>query len=211
LHLIDQLDRQILTVINKAASIVRSVTITEIEHGVLSPSVTTLDIKRNLPYNVSFNIIEGRLKALENDGYIYYELNRWWLTPKGRAILGSTGSKPSVTSSPKPIRTMLDETFSRFESRIQLSKPQFSDDDVWDKQIQAEALLYELERSFKAGIISEEELKEFTERINKNKDTLKTNEFTINKRRSYLQREIEDLEGRLVKKRIEIEELDKDI
>jgi len=168
--MVDQLDLQILEVINNAPSIVRSVTEKEIESGVLFPSVTTMDIKRNLPYNVDVNIIEGRLKALENDGYIYYEMNRWWLTRKGRDILGKSVSKtsPLPTSPSRPMRQILEETFSRFESDMQepLRARSYLEniDQFRKKRVQAEALLSELKRSHEMGLISESEFKGLMEK-----------------------------------------------
>lgn len=214
--MVDRLDLQILEVIDNAPSIVRSVTEKEIESGVLFPSVTTMDIKRNLPYNVDVKIIEGRLKALEDDGYIYYEMNRWWLTRKGREILGKTDSEtsPLPTSPSKPMRQILEETFSRFESDIRepLRVGNYLEniDQVRKKRIQAEALLSELRRSYEMGLISESEFKGLMENIGQ-----RLREFDIQlatyvqNRRNELLREIEELEAELTKKREELENLNK--
>jgi hypothetical protein len=115
--MLDNLDRGILEVIDNAPSILRSVSKREIEAGVLFPSLTTVDIKRNLPNEIDLNVIEGRLNALKNEGYIYFESNRWWLTQRGKGVLGR--DSPSVsyrTSISKPMRKVLEETFSSFES-----------------------------------------------------------------------------------------------
>jgi len=77
--MLDKLDVRILEIINSASSIVRSISEKEIEFGVLFPSVTTLDIKRNLPTQIELNVIKGRLNALKDEGYIYFDSERWWL------------------------------------------------------------------------------------------------------------------------------------
>ena len=116
--MLDKLDRKILEIIDNSPSIVRSISKREIEDGVLFPSMRTLDIKRNLPHEIDLNIIEGRLNALKDEGYIYFESNLWWLTQRGKRILGRTGPVVSyqARSQSKPIRKVLKETFFRFES-----------------------------------------------------------------------------------------------
>ena len=211
--MVDQLDLQILEIIEKAPSIVRSVTESEIERGVLSPSVTTMDIKRNLPYNVNTNIIEGRLKALEDEGYIYYETSRWWLTSKGRKILGRTVSQSSpMSTASKSMRTILEETFAKFESELLDSKKakDTSEDieEVRKRRAQAETLLSELKRSYNLGLISDEEFKHLSERVDQRLSELKLQtEAYIQKRRNDLLKEIEDLESKLAKKKIDLEKL----
>ena len=155
--MLDKLDRRILEIIDNAPSIVISISKREIEVGVLFPSVTTVDIKRNLPHEIDLNIIEGRLSALKDEGYIYFQSNRWWLTQRGKGVLGKTGPSISyqTTSLSKPMRDVLEETFSRFES-------------PGEEPLQPRGLL---------------------------------------DRRGELLREIEELEGRLVRKRLELEEL----
>jgi hypothetical protein len=112
-EMLDLLDKQILETINSSPSLVRSITEEEVRRGVLLPSVTTLDIKRNLPRNVDIKIVEGRLRVLENEGYIYYEKGRWWLTTKGRDALGISSKQPSSGS----MRRVLEETFAKYESQ----------------------------------------------------------------------------------------------
>lgn len=116
--MLDKLDIRILEIINNASSIVRSISEKEIEVGVLFPSVTTLDIKRNLPTQIELNVIKGRLNALKDEGHIYFHSGRWWLTEKGKEILGKTDSNTSfqTTSLSKPMGKILEETFSRFET-----------------------------------------------------------------------------------------------
>jgi hypothetical protein len=115
--MLDKLDVRILEIINNASSIVRSISEKEIEVGVLFPSVTTLDIKRNLPTQIELNVIKGRLNALKDEGYIYFDSERWWLTEKGKEGIGKADSNTSfqTTSLSKPMGKILEETFSRFE------------------------------------------------------------------------------------------------
>jgi hypothetical protein len=117
--MLDKLDVRILEIINNASSIVRSISEKEIEVGVLFPSVTTLDIKRNLPTQIELNVIKGRLNSLKDEGYIYFDSERWWLTEKGKEIIGKSDSNTSfqTTSLSKPMGKILEETFSRFETQ----------------------------------------------------------------------------------------------
>ncbi len=112
---VDRLDRQILETIAKAPSLVRTVTRQEIEAGVLFPSATALDIKRNLPAEVSIKLVESRLDYLEKDRYLFYNDGRWWLTRKGRIEIGEKGEQPMSNSMQKPVRAILEETFVRHE------------------------------------------------------------------------------------------------
>jgi len=112
-EMLDLLDKQILETINSSPSLVRSITEEEVRRGVLLPSVTTIDIKRNLARNVDIKIVEGRLRVLENEGHIYYEKGRWWLTTKGRDALGISPKQPSSGN----MRVVLEETFAKYESQ----------------------------------------------------------------------------------------------
>jgi PHD/YefM family antitoxin component YafN of YafNO toxin-antitoxin module len=213
--MIDSLDRQILEVIEKAPSIVRSVTEREIERGVLFPSVSTMDIKRNLSYDVSIEIIEGRLNSLEREGYIYFEQKRWWLTHKGRIVLGRSDEKTVLpTPSSRSMRKILEETFSRFEASNRDSltprrhPPDFAE--LVDERSKVEALLSELKQGVAAGLISKDEYAQMAERITtKLKDLDVQIETHVRSRRSSLLREITDLEEALAKKKAELDRLNR--
>ncbi len=213
--MIDSLDRQILEVIEKAPSIVRSITEREIERGVLFPSVSTMDIKRNLSYDVSIEIIEGRLNSLESEGYIYFEQKRWWLTHKGRIVLGRSDEKTVLpTSSSTPMRKILEETFSRFESsnRESMTPSQHPPDfaELVDERSKVEALLSELKQGVAAGLISKDEYAQMAERITTRlKDLDLQIETYARSRRSSLLREITDLEEALAKKKAELDRLNR--
>jgi PHD/YefM family antitoxin component YafN of YafNO toxin-antitoxin module len=215
IYMIDSLDRQILEVIEKAPSIVRSITEREIERGVLFPSVSTMDIKRNLSYDVSIEVIEGRLNSLESEGYIYFEQKRWWLTHKGRIVLGRSDEKTALpTPSSRSMRKILEETFSRFEvsNRDSLTlrrhPPDFAE--LVDERSKVEALLSELKQGVAAGLISKDEYAQMAERITtKLKDLDVQIETHVSSRRSSLLREITDLEEALAKKKAELDRLNR--
>ncbi|MCW4038362.1 MAG: hypothetical protein NWF13_06455 [Candidatus Bathyarchaeota archaeon] len=213
--MIDSLDRQILEVIEKAPSIVRSITEREIERGVLFPSVSTMDIKRNLSYDVSIEIIEGRLNSLEREGYIYFEQKRWWLTHKGRIVIGRSDEKTVLpTQSSRSMRKILEETFSRFEvsNKDSLTSRRHPPDfaELVDERSKVEALLSELKQGVAAGLISKDEYAQMAERITtKLKDLDIQIETHVRSRRSSLLREITDLEEALAKKKAELDRLNR--
>jgi len=211
--MIDRLDREILEIIENAPSMVRSITEREIESGVLFPSATTMDIKRNLPRDVGVDVIEGRLKALESEGYIYFEGSRWWLTNKGRAILGRSGEKAVLPIPPsKPMRKILEETFSKFEPPArespEPSKLPHDFNELLTKRNRAENLLSELKQGHEAGLITEDNYSKMTEDLKlKMKDLDFQIESFVRNRRDKLLREITELEEALAKKRAELENL----
>lgn len=204
--MLDSLDRQILETINKAPFIVRSVTEGEIRSGVLLPSVTTIDIKRNLPRNIDIRIIEGRLRALEDSGYIYYEENRWWLTTEGKKAIIAVVTKPADSDS---TRQMLEETFSRFEIEQQKPEKEVSDIERFEREIgEAKDELLRItqvrERSETLEPRHEETIASVTERL-----SLLDREFQtyVSKRKEGLLKEIEELESKLARKKKELEDL----
>lgn len=213
--MIDSLDRQILEVIEKAPSIVRSITEREIERGVLFPSVSTMDIKRNLSLDVSIEVIEGRLNSLEREGYIYFEQKRWWLTHKGRIVLGRSDEKTVLpTPSSRSMRKILEETFSRFEVSnrdaltLRRHPPDFAE--LVDERSKVEALLSELKQGVAAGLISKDEYAQMAERITAKLKGLDVQiETHVRSRRSSLLREITDLEEALAKKKAELDRLNR--
>lgn len=205
--MLDSLDRQILETINKAPLIVRSVTEREIRGGVLLPSVTTVDIKRNLPRDVDVRIIEGRLRALEGSGYIYYEEDRWWLTTEGKKAIGIVVAKPADSDS---TRRMLDETFSRFE--VEEQKPgreEVTGVDQLEREIgEAKDELLRATRVQGRGEALEPRYEEMmvsiTERLNLLDRKLQD---YISKRKEELLKEVEELELELARKRRELDHL----
>ncbi len=163
--MIDRLDKQILEIIVNAPSLVRSITQQELQAGVLYPSVTTMDIKRNLPSDYTTEIIEGRLRTLESEGYIYFESDRWWITTRGRSALGGTLPAEPPQSSPKPMRDILEETFSKFDfansrSPHGLSQRQYSS----NRQL-AEDLILLLQKGYEQGLVSQDDLVNIVEKL----------------------------------------------
>lgn len=125
--MVDRLDRQILETIANARSLIRTVTRREIEAGVLFPSATAMDIKRNIPGDVSLNLVENRLNSLERDGYIFFNEGRWWLTGRGRKEIGRAEDiEPEPDTVQRPVRTLLEEAFTRH----QLQEPKADINDV---------------------------------------------------------------------------------
>ncbi|MEM2112044.1 MAG: hypothetical protein QXX08_09245 [Candidatus Bathyarchaeia archaeon] len=111
--MLDRLEREILQIIGNATSLVRTVTRKEIETGVLFPSVTAVDIKRNLPSSVQLSVIESRLQLLERGGYIFSEGGRWWLTKKGQQEVGFQGEHQIfVEKERKPVVSQIEELFA---------------------------------------------------------------------------------------------------
>ena len=162
--MIDRLDKQILEIIVNAPSLVRSITQQELQAGVLYPSVTTMDIKRNLPSDYTTEIIEGRLRTLESEGYIYFESDRWWITTRGRSALGGTLPAEPPRSSPKPMRDILEETFSKFDFENPRSPHGLSERQYSSRQL-AEDLILLLQKGFEHDLISQDDLVNLVEKL----------------------------------------------
>ena len=162
--MIDRLDKQILEIIVNAPSLVRSITQQELQAGVLYPSVTTMDIKRNLPPDYTIEIIEGRLRTLESEGYIYFESDRWWITTRGRSALGGTLPSEPPRSSPKPMRDILEETFSKFDFANPRSPHTLSQRQYSNRQL-AEDLILLLQKGYEQGLISQDDLVNIVEKL----------------------------------------------
>ncbi len=163
--MIDRLDKQILEIIINAPSLVRSVTQQELQAGVLYPSVTTMDIKRNLSSDYTIDIIEGRLRALESEGYIYYDSDRWWITTRGRSALGSALPATPHQPSPKPMREILAETFSKFDFSNQNAVNEVSRSQAGSTRQLAEDLILLLQKGYEKGLVSQNDLVNLVEKL----------------------------------------------
>jgi chromosome segregation ATPase len=204
--MLDLLDKQILETINSSPSLVRSITEEEVRRGVLLPSVTTIDIKRNLPRSVDIKIVEGRLRVLENEGHIYYENGRWWLTTKGRDALGISPTQPSSGS----MRRVLDETFAKYEDREEHSQVISSELNQLVQEINhARNELLESTRLQERDETAKPEYDASITNITKqlNQIDRKLRELT-SKRKEILQKEIDRLESDLTMKRKELNDLE---
>jgi hypothetical protein len=170
--MIDRLDKQILEIIINAPSLVRSVTQQELKAGVLYPSVTTMDIKRNLPSDYTVDIIEGRLRALESEGYIYFESDRWWITTRGRSALGSTLPAAPHQPSPKPMRDILEETFSKFDFSNQSSSNELPQGQPGSTRQLAESIILLLQKGYEQGLVSQDDLVSLVEKLTEKLENL---------------------------------------
>ncbi len=120
--MVDRLERQILEIIGDASSLVRTVTRREIESGVLFPSVTAIDIRRNLPSTIQLSVIESRLQLLEKDGYIYSDGGRWWLTKKGQSEVGQSRALQPSDKQDRPISSLIEESFAEHGGSVEPSE-----------------------------------------------------------------------------------------
>ncbi len=149
--MVDRLEREILEIIAKASSLVRTVTRKEIETGVLFPSVTAMDIRRNLPSTVQLSVIESRLQLLEKEGYIFNEGGRWWLTRKGQQEVGFQSEKQSIEEKlNRPITSQIEESFAEHGGSFEHAEYRPVDRSV-------ESLLEKLEELYADAHLTKEE------------------------------------------------------
>jgi len=192
--MVDRLDRQILETIADSPSLVRTVTRREIEAGVLFPSATALDIKRNMPGNVPLNLVESRLNFLERDGYIFFNEGRWWLTRKGRKEIGrEVEVEPEPDIVQRPVRSLLEETFTKHQT--QELTGDISGTIARLDQVYKDSKLGEEERN--------EKVKEILSLLRQGRDT---REY-LESRSELLNIEVKQLEEELARKKAELERI----
>jgi hypothetical protein len=200
--MVDRLEHQILEIIGNASSLVRTVTRREIESGVLYPSVTAMDIRRNLPSTIQLSVVESRLQLLEKDGFIFNDGGRWWLTRKGQQEVGRpTDQQPFAEKRDKPVSSQIEESFAEHGGpTIQAeneSKPSETDN-----------LLVELEDLYINPQLTKEErtqnARKLIRRLLGDEESLK--EY-LESRSLELTSEIEKLEDELTKKRNELQRI----
>lgn len=185
--MVDRLDQQILETIANAPSLVRTVTRREIEAGVLFPSATAFDIRRNLSENIPLNLVESRLNSLDGDGYIFFNEGRWWLTKRGRTEVGRERVEPE-SSIHKPVRALLQETFVKHQQQ----EPKTDVDDTLSR-------LSEIYSNPK--INGEERSKKVKEILSLLHPDLETREY-LESRANSLDTEVKQLESELTKKKL---------
>lgn len=190
--MVDRLDRQILETIANSPSLVRTVTRREIETGVLFPSVTALDIKRNLPGQVTLNLVESRLGSLERDGYIFFDEGRWWLSHKGRKELGVGDEEGDTNMGQRPVRAVLEETFTRHQKAQNQEEP-FS---------VAEGILHDLYTDPKLG--EEARIEKVRQVLDSLPQGRETQDYLASRMES-LRSEVRCLEDELARKNAELE------
>jgi hypothetical protein len=190
--MVDRLDRQILETIANAPSLVRTVTRREIEAGVLFPSATAMDIKRNLPGDVPLNLVENRLNSLERDGYIFFNEGRWWLTRRGRKEIGREEEAEPDTIQ-RPVRTLLEEAFTKHQPQ----EPRGGMSDAMAR----------LDEAYRDSRLSEEERREKVREI---LNIVRLDEETrkyLESRVESMNAEIKQLESELARKKAELERI----
>ena len=190
--MVDRLDRQILETIANAPSLIRTVTRREIEAGVLFPSATAMDIKRNLPGDVPLILIENRLNSLERDGYIFFNEGRWWLTGRGRKEIGR-GEEVEPDTVQRPVRTLLEEAFTKHQ--LQEPKGDLNDAMAHLDEVYRDPKLGEEERR--------EKVKEILSLLRQNREIKEYFES----RGESLNAEIKELESELARKKGELERI----
>ena len=197
--MVDRLERQILEIIGNAASLVRTVTRTEIESGVLFPSVTAMDIRRNLPTTVQLSVVESRLQLLEKEGFIFSDGGRWWLTRKGQLEIGRlSDQQPYAQKQDKPVSSQIEESFAEHGGAVQTAENESRPSSI-------DSLLVKLEELYANPQSTKEErtqtARSMIRRFLGDQDSLKT---YLESRSLELTSEIEKLEHELSKKKNEL-------
>jgi hypothetical protein len=197
--MVDRLERQILEIIGNAASLVRTVTRTEIESGVLFPSVTAMDIRRNLPTTVQLSVVESRLQLLEKEGFIFSDGGRWWLTRKGQLEIGRlSDQQPYAQKQDKPVSSQIEESFAEHGGAVQLAENESRPSSI-------DSLLVKLEELYANPQSTKEErtqtARSMIRRFLGDEDSLKK---YLESRSLELTSEIEKLEHELSKKKNEL-------
>jgi len=82
--LVDLLDKDILEVIDRYASPEK---VEGFERGPALAPISVTELKQRLKHNVSIEIIESRLRRLEEEGFLRSEEGKWRLTFKGKMLL----------------------------------------------------------------------------------------------------------------------------
>jgi hypothetical protein len=200
--MVDRLERQILEIIGNAASLVRTVTRTEIESGVLFPSVTAMDIRRNLPTTVQLSVVESRLQLLEKEGFIFSDGGRWWLTRKGQLEIGRlSDQQPYAQKQDKPVSSQIEESFAEHGGAVQPAENESRPSSI-------DSLLVKLEELYANPQSTKEErtqtARSMIRRFLGDEDSLKK---YLESRSLELTSEIEKLEHELSKKKNELKRI----
>ena len=177
--MVDLLDKNILDVIDgykppeKAEGAVRA--------GAPIVSISITELKQRLKYNVSTEVLESRLKGLEDEGFIRSEEGGWRLTFKGKMLLEDfwdTLAKLNIVEEVEKGPPKVIEAPQREEEpseKLALpTAPEWAKgvEDIEAKRQQAIELLSELRRSYEAGLASEELYNSFREQLSKRLDEM---------------------------------------
>ncbi len=199
--MVDILEHQILEIIGDASSLVRTVTRREIESGVLFPSVTAMDIRRNLPSTIQLSVIESRLQLLEKNGYIYNDGGRWWLTRKGQSEVGHSKTPELSDKQERPISSLIEESFAAHEGLVEPSEKNSESGEL-------DSLLARFEELYNNKELTTEERSKSVRStlLGLLKDSESTRKY-LESRSLELASDIEKLENELAKKRSELKRI----
>jgi len=199
--MVDRLERQILEIIGNSSSLVRTVTRREIESGVLYPSVTATDIRRNLPSTIQLSVVESRLQLLEKDGFIFNDGGRWWLTRKGQQEVGRPTQQPLAEKRDKPVSSQIEESFAEHGGPTVPAENE-------SKPSETDNLLVKLEELYTNPQLTKEERTQSARKVLRRLlgDEESVKEY-LESRSLELTSEIEKLEDELTKKRNELQRI----
>jgi len=177
--LVDLLDKNILDVIDSYKPPEKEEGPTQAGSPLVSISVT--ELKQRLKYNVSTEVLESRLKGLEEGGFLRSDDGKWRLTFKGKMLLEDfwdtlaklkiveevEKAPPTVVEAPqgeeKPSEKPLPLTASEWAKGLER---------VGAKRQQAIELLSEFRRSYEAGLVSDEMYNSLREQLSKRLDEM---------------------------------------
>ncbi len=177
--MVDLLDKNILDVIDgykppeKEEGVVRA--------GAPVAPISVTELKQGLKYNISTEVLEGRLKGLEDGGFIRSEEGGWRLTFKGKMLLEDfwdTLAKLKIVEEvekepPKVVEVPRREE-EPLEEPVLPTAPEWAKgmEDVGVKRQQAIKFLSEFRRSYEAGLVSEESYNSLREQLSKRLDEM---------------------------------------
>jgi len=176
--LVDLLDKNILDVIGGYKPS-KKANATQAEPSPASISVT--ELQRHLKYDVSTEILESRLKGLEDEGFLSSEEGKWRLTPKGKMLLEDfwdTLAKlkigEEVEKEPPKVIEAPQREEEPSEKPVLPTAPEWAKGmaEVGAKHQQAVKFLSEFKRSYEAGLVSEELYHSFREQLDKRLDEM---------------------------------------
>lgn len=177
--MVDLLDKNILDVIDgykppeKEEGVVRA--------GAPVAPISVTELKQGLKYNISTEVLEGRLKGLEDGGFIRSEEGGWRLTFKGKMLLEDfwdTLAKLKIVEEvekepPKVVEVPRREE-EPLEEPVLPTAPEWAKgmEDVGVKRQQAIKFLSEFRRGYEAGLVSEESYNSLREQLSKRLDEM---------------------------------------
>lgn len=163
--MVDLLDKNILEVIESYASREKAEGPVEVTPPI---SISATELKQHLKYNVPVEVVEERLRSLEEGGFLRSEDGKWSLTFKGRMLLEDfwdTLSSLKIVESVEEAAPTVVEAPETEEVRVAppSTAPELAKrlEELDAKPQQATEFLSELKRSYDAGLISDESYRSF--------------------------------------------------